>query len=59
MGKLPNLTVTISQETAGQYWCRASVENYPDVETSAMVYVKGKPRQSDGMTIINNSMSYL
>ncbi|XP_026324430.1 irregular chiasm C-roughest protein-like [Hyposmocoma kahamanoa] len=50
MGKLPNLTVTISQETAGQYWCRASVENYPDVEASAMVYVKGSPKIMSNQT---------
>lgn len=34
--------MTISKQTAGQYWCRASVDGYQDIEAPAMVYVKGK-----------------
>lgn len=41
-GKNSNLTVTINKQTAGQYWCRASVDGYQDIEAPAMVYVKGK-----------------
>ncbi|XP_061381136.1 irregular chiasm C-roughest protein-like [Danaus plexippus] len=52
VGKSSNLTITINKETAGQYWCRASVEGYPDIESPAMVYVKGPPR------IISNQTQY-
>ncbi|XP_049882102.1 irregular chiasm C-roughest protein-like isoform X2 [Pectinophora gossypiella] len=52
VGKSPNLTLTISAHTAGQYWCRASVENYQDIEASAMVYLKGPPK------ILSNQTQY-
>ncbi|CAH2061857.1 unnamed protein product, partial [Iphiclides podalirius] len=52
VGKSSNLTVTVSQQSAGQYWCRASVEGYQDVETPAMVFVKGPPK------IVSNRTQY-
>ncbi|KPJ17600.1 Irregular chiasm C-roughest protein [Papilio machaon] len=52
VGKSTNLTVTVTRQSAGQYWCRASVEGYPDIEASAMVFVKGPPK------IISNRTQY-
>nr|XP_026483917.1 irregular chiasm C-roughest protein-like isoform X1 [Vanessa tameamea] len=51
-GKSSNLTVTINKHSAGQYWCRASVEGYQDIEAPAMVYVKGPPK------IMSNKTQY-
>ncbi|XP_045457290.1 irregular chiasm C-roughest protein-like [Melitaea cinxia] len=51
-GKNSNLTVTINKQTAGQYWCRASVDGYQDIEAPAMVYVKGPPK------IMSNKTQY-
>ncbi|XP_041985814.1 irregular chiasm C-roughest protein-like [Aricia agestis] len=44
VGKASNLSITVSKQTAGQYWCRASVDNYQDIEAVAVVYVKGPPK---------------
>ncbi|XP_068624517.1 irregular chiasm C-roughest protein-like [Battus philenor] len=52
VGKSTNLTVTVSKESAGQYWCRASVDGYQDIETPAMVFVKGPPK------ILSNKTQY-
>ncbi|XP_045540671.1 irregular chiasm C-roughest protein [Papilio machaon] len=52
VGKSTNLTVTVTRQSAGQYWCRASVDGYPDIEASAMVFVKGPPK------IISNRTQY-
>ncbi|KAJ2943109.1 hypothetical protein O0L34_g18799 [Tuta absoluta] len=50
VGKTSNLSVTISPQTAGPYWCRASVENHHDIETSASVYMKGPPKITSNQT---------
>ncbi|XP_069363228.1 irregular chiasm C-roughest protein-like isoform X2 [Maniola hyperantus] len=50
VAKSANLSVTINKQTAGQYWCRASVEGYQDIEAPAMVYVKGPPRIMSNQT---------
>ncbi|XP_052747765.1 irregular chiasm C-roughest protein-like [Galleria mellonella] len=50
VGKSSNLTVKITKETAGQYWCRASVDHYQDIEASAMVYVRGAPKITSNET---------
>ncbi|KAM3968934.1 uncharacterized protein ACR2FA_002306 [Aphomia sociella] len=52
VGKSSNLTITITKETAGQYWCRASVGHYQDLRASATVYVKGPPK------IVSNETQY-
>ncbi|XP_059045852.1 irregular chiasm C-roughest protein-like [Achroia grisella] len=50
VGKSSNLTVTITEETAGEYWCRASIDHYQDIEASAMVYVRGPPKITSNET---------
>ncbi|XP_075987814.1 irregular chiasm C-roughest protein-like [Anticarsia gemmatalis] len=50
VGKSPNLTITISPHSAGQYWCKASTENRQDVEAPAMVYIKGPPKIMSNQT---------
>ncbi|XP_052742688.1 irregular chiasm C-roughest protein [Bicyclus anynana] len=50
VAKSSNLTLTISKQTAGQYWCRASVDGYQDIEAPAMVYVKGPPKIMSNQT---------
>ncbi|XP_053620761.1 irregular chiasm C-roughest protein-like isoform X2 [Plodia interpunctella] len=52
VGKSSNLTLTITDKTTGQYWCRASVDNYQDVEAAAMVYMRSPPK------IISNGTQY-
>ncbi|XP_060808034.1 irregular chiasm C-roughest protein [Amyelois transitella] len=52
VGKSSNLTVTITDKTAGQYWCRASIDNYQDIEAAAVVYVRNAPK------IISNGTQY-
>ncbi|CAG5025008.1 unnamed protein product, partial [Parnassius apollo] len=52
VGKTSNLTMTVTKQSAGQYWCRASVEGYQDIEAPAMVFVKGPPR------IVSNKTQY-
>ncbi|KAG6463463.1 hypothetical protein O3G_MSEX013886 [Manduca sexta] len=44
VGKSPNLTLTVSQHSAGQYWCRASVEGRQEVEAPVTVFIKGPPK---------------
>ncbi|KAG8331115.1 irregular chiasm C-roughest protein isoform X4 [Homalodisca vitripennis] len=39
----PNLTVTIAHDTAGRYFCRATVPGFPDIGAEATVYMKGPP----------------
>lgn len=42
-GTSPNLTITVSQETIGRYFCKASVEGFPDIVEQATIYLKGPP----------------
>jgi hypothetical protein len=39
----PNLTLTVTQETIGGYFCKASVPGYADIVEQATVYLKGVP----------------
>jgi len=39
----PNLTITVTQETIGRYFCKASVPAFPDIVEQATVYLKGPP----------------
>ncbi|XP_062536789.1 irregular chiasm C-roughest protein-like [Armigeres subalbatus] len=39
-----NITVIASRETAGSYYCKASVMGFPEIEAMASLYLKGPPR---------------
>lgn len=39
----PNLTLTLAHDTAGRYYCRASVLGFADIGAEATVYMKGPP----------------
>lgn len=43
VGTSPNLTVMVTRETAGRYYCKASVMGFPEIGAEASVYLKGKP----------------
>lgn len=58
VGKSANLTVTVTPQTAGQYWCKASTDNYQDIEAAAMVYVRGKVYQTNALKEKVTSLSY-
>lgn len=38
-----NLSFTVSNETAGRYYCKANVPGYKEISTDAYVYLKGSP----------------
>uniref|UniRef100_A0A182M1Q9 Ig-like domain-containing protein n=1 Tax=Anopheles culicifacies TaxID=139723 RepID=A0A182M1Q9_9DIPT len=38
-----NITLMATRETAGNYYCKASVRGFPDIEASAAVHLKGPP----------------
>lgn len=38
-----NLTLTVAKDTAGRYYCKASVTGFPEIGTEATVYLKGPP----------------
>ena len=44
IGYTSNLTVYISEDTAGRYTCRVSVRGFPVVSASAEVFQKGPPK---------------
>ncbi|CAB3256032.1 unnamed protein product [Arctia plantaginis] len=50
VGKSPNLTITVTPQSAGQYWCKASTENRQAVEAPAVVYIKGPPKIMSNQT---------
>lgn len=52
MSTAPNLTLTVAHDTAGHYYCRASVPGFPDIGAEATVYMKGPP------TIISHRTQY-
>ncbi|CAK1549214.1 unnamed protein product [Leptosia nina] len=52
VGKSANLTLTVNKHSAGQYWCRASIDGRKDIEAAAMVYMKGPPK------IMSNETQY-
>nr|XP_029729836.1 irregular chiasm C-roughest protein-like [Aedes albopictus] len=39
-----NITIIASRETAGNYYCKASVMGFPEIEAMASLYLKGPPR---------------
>ncbi|XP_055602535.1 irregular chiasm C-roughest protein-like [Uranotaenia lowii] len=38
-----NITIVASHETAGNYYCKASVMGFPEIEAMASLYLKGPP----------------
>ncbi|XP_017054844.1 LOW QUALITY PROTEIN: irregular chiasm C-roughest protein [Drosophila ficusphila] len=43
VGTSTNLTFSVSNETAGRYYCKASVPGYAEISADAFVYLKGSP----------------
>ncbi|KPJ16354.1 Irregular chiasm C-roughest protein [Papilio machaon] len=43
-GKAPNLKVTVNNETAGSYICKATVDGYPEIESEATIFIKSIPK---------------
>lgn len=39
----PNLTLTVTADTAGRYYCKATVMGFPEIGAEATVYLKGPP----------------
>uniref|UniRef100_A0A1B6LJR2 Ig-like domain-containing protein n=2 Tax=Graphocephala atropunctata TaxID=36148 RepID=A0A1B6LJR2_9HEMI len=48
----PNLTLTVAPDTAGRYFCRATVPGFPDIRAEATIYMKGPP------TIVSHRTQY-
>lgn len=44
VGTSSNLKITVSNETAGRYYCKASVTGYPEIKSEAYVYLKQAPK---------------
>lgn len=44
VGDTSSLEVTIDESTIGKYNCRVSVKGFPEIETSATIYMKGPPQ---------------
>ncbi|XP_031627959.1 irregular chiasm C-roughest protein-like isoform X2 [Contarinia nasturtii] len=58
VGASSNLTIIVSTETAGKYFCKASVVGFPEISATASVYLKGPPtitsaRRQYGITGVN------
>ncbi|XP_030079936.1 irregular chiasm C-roughest protein [Drosophila hydei] len=43
VGTSSNLTFSVSNETAGRYYCKANVPGYAEISADAYVYLKGSP----------------
>ncbi|XP_055841276.1 irregular chiasm C-roughest protein [Episyrphus balteatus] len=43
VGGSSNLTFSVTNETAGRYYCKANVPGYPEISSDAYVYLKGSP----------------
>lgn len=43
VGASPNLTISVTNETAGKYTCKASVVGFAEISTTATVFLKGPP----------------
>lgn len=43
MGTQSNLTVEVSPETAGRYYCKATVMGFPEIGAEATIFLKGPP----------------
>lgn len=50
VGSSSNLTFSVSNETAGRYYCKANVPGYPEISADAYVYLKGSPTISSART---------
>lgn len=44
VGSHPNLTLRVASETAGRYYCKASVIGFPEIVAFAAVFLKGPPK---------------
>lgn len=52
VGATPNLTITVSNETAGLYICKASVVGFPEISATASLFLRGPP------TILSHRRQY-
>ncbi|XP_024083061.1 irregular chiasm C-roughest protein-like isoform X2 [Cimex lectularius] len=43
-GTSANLSLNVNSETAGRYYCKATVIGFPEIGAEAVVYVKGPPQ---------------
>lgn len=43
MGTATKLKIIVSNETAGRYYCKASVTGFPEIKSEAIVYMKAAP----------------
>lgn len=43
VGTSPNLTITVTKETAGRYYCKASVMGFPEIGSEATIFLKSRP----------------
>jgi hypothetical protein len=43
VGSSLNLTLSVTAETAGRYYCKASVNGFPEIGAEATIYIKGPP----------------
>lgn len=50
VGTSSNLTFSVSNETAGRYYCKANVPGYAEISADAYVYLKGSPSISSART---------
>ncbi|XP_060663370.1 LOW QUALITY PROTEIN: irregular chiasm C-roughest protein [Drosophila nasuta] len=50
VGTSSNLTFSVSNETAGRYYCKANVPGYAEISADAYVYLKGSPSISSQRT---------
>ncbi|XP_011293010.2 irregular chiasm C-roughest protein [Musca domestica] len=50
VGSSSNLTFSVTNETAGRYYCKANVPGYPEISADAYVYLKGSPTISSART---------
>lgn len=50
VGTSSNLTFSVSNETAGRYYCKANVPGYAEISADAYVYLKGSPSISSPRT---------
>lgn len=43
VGTQQNLTIKVSQDNVGKYYCKASVIGFPEIYSEASIYLKGPP----------------
>lgn len=43
VGRTSNLTVRVTDETIGKYYCKAFTSGFPEISAEAYVYLKGRP----------------